>query len=153
MRLITVSVLMLSLSLSQCVVFEALGSVSRSVDSASDLLESVSDSLKSISSSLESSSGDDKKESGIYHREVRSLTVLAVREKMDSPTFLREVGRIARSHGIVDWASMPVTVQAMGEGLKEAGLSSEDYNNIRKSLLSGGKTRTVAALDRGYSGL
>lgn len=153
MRLITVSVLMLSLSLSQCVVFEALGSVSSSVDSASDLLESVSDSLKSISSSLESSSGDDEKASGIYHREVRSLTVLAVKEKMDSPTFLREVGRIARSHGIVDWAGTPVTVQAIGEGLKEAGVSSGDYAAIRQSLVSGGKSRTVAALDSGYSGM
>lgn len=153
MPLRSLAFLLLSLSLSQCVVFEALSSVSTSVRSASDLFDSVSKSLKSISSSLESSSGGDEKTSGIYRREVRALTVLAVKEKMDSPTFLREVGRIARSHGIVDWAGMPATVQAIGEGLKEAGVSAEDYRAIREMLLKEKKERTVAALDLGYSGM
>lgn len=153
MRLITVFALLLSLSLSNCIVFEALGSVSSSVTSASDLLGSVSDSLKSISSSLESSSGGDEEDSHLFRREVRSLTVLAVKENMDSTTFLREVAQLARKHGIVDWARTPATVQGIGEGLKEAGIPSGEYRNLREHLLAEGRVRTVAALDRGYAGM
>ena len=150
MRLVTVSVLALSLSLSQCVVFESLGSVSTSVNSISNLLGSISDSLKSISSSLESSSGDDKKTSEIYFGEVRSLTAMAVRENMPSADYLAELSKTARLHGVVDWAGTPATVVAMGEGIRDAGVSAEQYNQLRQSLIDTGAVVTVAALDLGY---
>lgn len=149
-NLFLVLAMALSFSLSQCIVLETISGVSTSLNSVSTGLGSISDSLKSISGSLTSSSGGDEKKDSHYYNDVKSLTVIAVKDSLDSRTYLRELGNVARSHGIVDWRSVPSTVEAIGEGLKEAGVSNSDYQMLRNSLTN---TKVVAVLDSGYSAM
>ncbi|MBW7857800.1 MAG: putative lipoprotein [Leptonema sp. (in: Bacteria)] len=146
-NLFLVLAMALSFSLSQCIILETISGVSTSLNSVSTGLGSISDSLKSISGSLTSSSGGDDKKGSHYYNDVKSLTMIALNDSLDSKTYLRELGNVARSHGIVDWRSMPSTVEAIGEGLKEAGVSNSDYQMLRNSLTN---TKIVAVLDSGY---
>lgn len=143
------------LVLNNCVVLEAFGSVSSVSESFSKILDSISDSLKSISNSLESSSesssgGKEKVKAEAFYRDVRSLVAVAVRDGATSTRLMREIGSLARSHGVQDWEKMPGTVRAIGGGLKDAGVDAKGYADLRGRLE--GRPRTIAFLDQGYFG-
>lgn len=138
--------------LSACAVLETSGAVSSGSESASRLLDSISDSVKSISRSIEgsseSSSGGDEEKNEAFYRDVRALVAVCVRENLPSSDLMREIGGLARSHGIPDWQGLPGTVSAIGNGLRDGGLHESQYERLRQRLQKGG--RTLALLDRGY---
>lgn len=138
--------------LSACAVLETSGAVSSGSESASKILDSISDSVKSISRSIdgssESSSGGDDEKNEAFYRDVRALVAVCVRENLPSADLMREIGVLARSHGILDWQGLPGTVSAIGSGLRDGGLSESEYGRLRQRLQQG--ARTLALLDRGY---
>lgn len=143
------------LILSACIVLETSGAVSSGSESVSKILDSISDSVKSISRSIEgsseSSSGDsdeEKERSGAFFRDVRALVAVCAREDVPANNLMREIGALARSHGIPDWEALDGTIVAIGNGLQEGGLKRSDYAILRGRLIE--QRRTLALLDQGY---
>ncbi len=101
-------------------------------------------SSDSLSSSSESSSGEGDKEtkpsdtSSLYMEDIMAATVLYVSQNKDKTEFQDNISSIAKSHGISDWENDKTTYTAMGEGLKIAGVSEENINELAyfKSLPS-----------------
>lgn len=106
-------------------------------NSVSDSLESISDSVGSISRSISRSSGSggDEAASLRYQMDIRTFTAAYIQSGGASRTeYLRDMGRIAEKHGITDWESEPATYVSVGEGLRKAGVSGDQYSTFEKSL-------------------
>lgn len=91
-------------------------------------------SSKSSSSPCRSSSAKSTESvavtSSSYQEEVSSLAILYVGSFGSARDFNRELGQIAKSHGIADWKSNQKTYQAVGIGLKRAKVSRDDLPSL-----------------------
>ena len=119
-------------------------SLSVSSDSFSASSESVSTILTSPSTS--SSGGDDEEEqekveqtTTLFEEDISALTVLYIKGEKSEDEFMRHIAKIAGNHGINDWEQEDSTFQAMGLGLKRAGIgekaiqTSPYFENLTKS--------------------
>ncbi len=141
-----------------CAVFtsisNALDSTSTALGSASDSLESVSTSVRSLSNSLASSSesfasdDDDEEEATNYRRDIRVLTASYLTDGVsaDGVEFRRDLGRVAERHGVSDWESNPSTYEAIGAGLRQAGI---DRRQISERF-AGTHPKALKLMERGY---
>ena len=101
-----------------------------SSSNSSDSSASSSDSSGSFSDSSTSSSGGDS----AYRGDVRTYTVAHVRAE-GSPTSLRlGLSEVALRRGISDWEALPGTFIAVGTGLAEAGVSSDELSAYQNAL-------------------
>lgn len=105
-------------------------------DSVSASSESVSTILTSPSTSS-ASSGDDDEETAkieltttLYEEDIAALTVLYLRHEKNDNEFKRQLGEIAKGHGINDWEQEVSTFKAMGIGLKRAGIGEKSILEI-----------------------
>ncbi len=109
-----------------------------------------SDSSKSSSAS--SGSSDNKSEKAAYIRDITNLTVAAVKENHPAETYLREIGRIAKSHGITDWEREKSTFTAIGKGLKAAVISDEDLpDSTILNIIAGSRKTARNYVIEGYN--
>ena len=117
-----VCVFTLSLVLSGC-------SISYSLGKSSDSVTSISDS----------SSPSDDDEKTAYSQDVRELTVAYIESGQQPDEYMREIGHIARAHGITDWERLHTTYVAIGEGLKRAGIHQAQLQDVGflKGMLDG----------------
>lgn len=120
-------------------------------ESVSTSVESISTSLRTMSRSISrsSESGGDAAVSDAYRRDVRAVTAASVQAGAGSPEFLRDLGRVAREHGIVDWEGRRDTYVAIGAGLRDAGVDDAALDRLADDW-SGGDVRALAWVREGY---
>ena len=92
----------------------------------------IGGSLEAISRS--SGSGTGGRAIAPYRRDVRAWTAEVAQHGITQEEFLRGVGRIAESYGPTHWAAEPATLLAIGEGLSDAGWTSEEMEQLRAAL-------------------
>lgn len=125
---------------------ESVGSVS---DSVEKVLGSVSDSFGSISGSSSGGGGGTASNGERYRADLCAFaeTRLSEREQSgESEEFVREVGRIAESHGITDWEGDENTARALREAVAKPGLGPDGVARLRRDLAPLGEPWLDAAL-------
>ncbi len=98
---------------------------------------SFSDSSKSISKIVSSpitSSSRSSSPEAAYRNDVRDFTAAHVQSGGDAAGLIREIGGLAKQHGISDWESNKSTFQAVGEGLAKAGYRQLQVDAFKKNL-------------------
>ena len=122
-----------------------------SITSPSDWIagssESISGSVRSISRSSGSPAGD--KASLAYRRDVRAWAAEFAQAGGSQDEFLRGLGRIAEGHGLTHWEADPATLLAIGEGLRDAGWSTQQMERLRSDLADV-QARSVELVFEGY---
>ena len=88
-----------------------------------------SDSSKSSSASSGGSESDPKEAKKTYMGDVSAYTTGAAKGD-DAQAYLRELGKIAQRHGITDWERDTATYNAIGTGLRRAGIARDDVKNV-----------------------
>ncbi len=110
-----------------------------------------SDSSKSSSNSSTSSSPSDtdpKDEKASYMSDVSTYTSSATKGT-DADDYMSELGSIAARHGITDWERNTDTYNAIGTGLRRAGVTREEVKNVYfvKALTAKEKNALVLILE------
>lgn len=127
-----VTILAAALALTGCQVIWA------SITSPSDWVSGSSRSLSGSSEGFLVSSGSGGSDGGggtAYLEDVRMLTAsLTAGEGSAEGSFLREVGRVAASHGIADWEDEESTYRAIGAGLFDAGVEETEIGAVLENL-------------------
>ncbi len=111
-----------------------------------------SGSISSISVSLSASSSSAAAADAQYAQDVTSATVAFVESGSAEPEpFLREIGRIAGSHGVNHWEGEPLTYRYIGVGLRRGGIDPAGTERFVDDVFRGdpGARREIAA---GYAG-
>jgi hypothetical protein len=86
----------------------------------------IGGSIEAMSRSVSGTFGIDARHPG-YARDLRAyVATFAASGSDDSRDFQRGITRIAESHGIAHWEAEPVTAYAIGQGLREAGVSERE---------------------------
>ncbi|MCP4579665.1 MAG: putative lipoprotein [Deltaproteobacteria bacterium] len=88
-----------------------------------------SDSSKSSSASSGGSETDPKDAKRTYMSDVSTYTTSAAKGD-DAQAYLREVGSIAERNGITDWERDTATYNAIGTGLRRAGISRDEVKSV-----------------------
>ena len=65
-----------------------------------------------------------------FQEDVSSLAILYVGSSGSSTDFRRELGQIAKTHGIADWKNTASTYDAIGHGLKQANIAKQDLESL-----------------------
>lgn len=106
--------------------------------SSKSISDSISGSSGSISDSSTSSSPSDGKATSepetLYREDVRNLTTAWVQRGGDLPSFQRDLGALARRHGIGDWESAPATWSGIEDGLHAANASRAQRTALEGAL-------------------
>jgi hypothetical protein len=126
--------------------------ISASITSPSDWVSgtgtSISGSFKGLSRS--SGSGGGGESSSAYRRDLRAYAAEFADVGGSSEDFLRGIGRVAESHGVTHWEASPDTLLAIGEGLRDAGVSPDEMQAL--GARSGdADPRVVALVLEGYA--
>jgi hypothetical protein len=138
---LTLSILIMSLLLlTNCQVFESLGSISTSINgvsTSSNSISKLSDSVQSISGSLQSisgsSSGGGKSQMQVYRMDIRDLTAIYYKNGFDNE-YNSDLAQVAQKNGILNWESDPTTYIGIGEGLRKANVSEYEFNTFLNKL-------------------
>ena len=88
-----------------------------------------SDSSKSSSASSGGSETDPKDAKSTYMGDISAYTTSAVKGD-DAQAYLGELGSIAERNGITDWERDTATYNAIGTGLRRAGVSRDEVKNV-----------------------
>ncbi len=102
-----------------------------------------------VSSPFTWSSGSSGGGSG--SEDVEQTAALYVRSGGDLDAFRRDLGRIAREHGISDWESFEPIYWSIGRGLRRAGVEAERLETW-KTTLADSRPRYMTWIQRGYDG-
>ncbi|MBW2710018.1 MAG: hypothetical protein JRD04_12285 [Deltaproteobacteria bacterium] len=118
-------------------------SFSYSSGASSDSSGASSDSSKSSSASSGASESDPKDAKKSFIGDVSAYTTSAAKSgdaqdylrelgriAEQHGDYLRELGRIAEQHGITDWERDTATYNAIGTGLRRAGISRDEVKNV-----------------------
>lgn len=132
-------------------------SISTSLSTSSQSSQSVSDSSASSSASSESSSpltSSSRSSTSIerqtrYREEVRSYTAAYLRSGVQFDAFEKELGDLARSHGLTHWEEDETTYVGIGEGLGDAAVGEAQFE-IYKTRFSRSDPFKMQAIQRGY---
>ncbi len=104
-------------------------SFSYSSGTSSDSSGASSDSSKSSSASSGGSETDPKDAKSAYMGDVSAYTTSAAKGD-DAQAYLGELGSIAERNGITDWERDTATYNAIGTGLRRAGVSRDEVKNV-----------------------
>jgi len=111
--------------------------------------KSVSSPFEWSSDSVASSSGSSSRTRADYVNDVRDYTQAYVKSGGDFDTFTRGLGQIAAKHGVSNWEADNDTYVGIGQGLRQAGVTSMQLD-VWKSNLSRGDASKAAAIQKGY---
>jgi hypothetical protein len=114
--------------------------------SFSDSSKSISNSVSSPFKSSSESSGGDEPAASAYLRDVEALGFAFAGAGGEPEGLLREVGRVARAHGVSDWESVPATYRAIGAGLRRGGLDAEGARRLADALFGAGTPAAESVL-------
>lgn len=140
------AVLLVSVALAGCQVISA--SITSPSDWVSGTGTSISGSFKGLSRS--SGSGDGGDSSSAYRRDVRAYAAEFADVGGSSADFLRGIGQVAEHHGVTHWESNDATLVAIGEGLRDAGVSPGEIEALG-ARADDADPRVVARVLEGYS--
>jgi len=104
-------------------------SLSYSISESSDSISTSSDSSKSSSASSGGSKTDPEDAKRTYMGDVSAYTTSAARGD-DAQVYLRELGSIAQRNGITDWERDTSTYNAIGTGLRRAGIRQNEVRSV-----------------------
>lgn len=106
-------------------------------------------SISSISGSSASSTAHHHNHHSAYSNDVRESTATAIIAQASTAEVLRSVSRAAKQHGISDWEAEQDSFIALGEGLRQAGLTP---NQAQKwiSRLSPGNQQNAQLMLKAY---
>jgi hypothetical protein len=150
MKTIYISILSLGLALgtTNCAIFSSISTSSQSLDSISTSVASVLGSIsKSLGSISKSSAPKDDNKSSIYRKDVETIVSLYAKDKELLVTLEDDLARIAEKNGIVSWREYRGTYTAFGSGLKRAGYSLEEVQEISQLSCPGKPELTDAILE------
>jgi len=142
-----------------CSISTSLSTSSTSSQSASDSSASSSTSSDSSSRSSEGSSRSSEsssrssvggRERERYLEDVRSYTAANVRTGGPLETFQKELGELARSHGLTQWEDDEATYLGIGEGLSDAAVGTTELE-MYKTTFSRSDPAKMQAIQRGYN--
>jgi len=122
-------------------------SVSTSSESSSDAFASSESSSHSSASSSRSSTG--KERDSRYREDVRSYTAAYVKSGGQFDAFEKELGLLARRHGLTNWEDEQTTYVGIGEGLGDAAVGA-DLLETYKTRFSRSDPLKMQAIQRGY---
>ncbi len=107
-----------------------------------------SDSSKSSSNSSSPSDTDQKDAKTAYKSDVSAYTTSAAKGG-NAEDYMRELGSIAKRHGITDWERDTATYNAIGSGLRRAGVTREEVKDVYfiKDLTAKEKNALVLILE------
>src|SRR5437868_14058433 len=135
-----------------CSISTSLSTSSTSSQSASDSSASSSTSSDSSSRSSESSSRSSMRDERQprYLEDVRRYTAANVRAGVQLETFEKELGELARSHGLTQWEDDEATYLGIGEGLSDAAVGTTAHE-MYKTTFSRSDPAKMQAIQRGYN--
>ena len=140
------------LVLAGCSISTSLSTSSTSSQSSSDSSNSLSTSSDSSTRSSESSSrssrGGDRHELR-YREDVRTYTAANVRARTRLETFQKELGELARTHGVTQWEEDETTYLGIGEGLGDAAVGRAELEMYKTSFSRSDPVK-MQAIQRGY---
>ncbi len=141
-----VSILLTALPFLACQVIEA------SITSPSDWVSGTGDSISGSFRGLSVSSGSGGKDESntAYRRDLRAFAAQFAKAGGSSDEFLRGIGRVAESHGVTHWEGDADTLAAIGEGLRDAGVSAADMEALRTRSAQS-DPQVVARVLEGYA--
>jgi hypothetical protein len=107
-----------------------------------------SNSSKSSSNSSSPSDTDQKDGKTAYKSDVSAYTTSAAKDG-NAEDYMRELGSIAKRHGITDWERDTATYNAIGSGLRRAGVTREEVKDVYfiKDLAAKEKNALVLILE------
>ena len=94
---------------------------------------SFSDISKSSSASSRSSSGSSSPEDA-YKADIRDFTAANIQSGGTVDDLRREIGKLAKEHGVTDWESSKLTFEGVGGGLAKAGLEQVGGDAYKQKL-------------------
>ena len=98
---------------------------------------SFSYSSKSSSASSRSSSGSSSGSSSpedAYKGDIRDFTAANIQSGGTVDDLRREIGKLAKKHGVTDWESSKLTFEGVGGGLAKAGLKQVGVDAYKQNL-------------------
>jgi hypothetical protein len=103
-----------------------------------------------VSSPFTSSSASFAGKEKEYQQEVTGYTSAYVSSSTaDYAGFRKGLAEIAGKYGITNWEAQPITYNAIGRGLKKAGLKGIEYETFKKNLAAGELTK-MQDIEKGY---
>src|SRR5947208_15538542 len=135
-----------------CSISTSLSTSSTSSQSSSTSSTSSSTSSDSSSRSSESSSRSSMRDERQprYLEDVRRYTAANVRAGVQLETFEKELGELARSHGLTQWEDDEATYLGIGEGLSDAAVGTTELE-MDKTTFSRSDPAKMQAIQRGYN--
>lgn len=109
--------------------------------------DSFSTSSTSFSDSSRSSSGERQSS---FLRDVRAYAARFARDGGEVETLQRDLGVLARGHGILDWERDDETFRELGSGLAAGGAGEERFAELADRL-AGADARRRSLLYHGYA--
>jgi len=141
-RALLAATLIAALPLFGCQVISAI--ITSPSDSSAGSSRSIAGSFDAISTSSGSGSEPQPKPNTTsYVRDLREYTSVFAKTPGSREDFLRGVARIAEDHGFSDWESQAATPRAIGEGLRDAGLTAAQMDEFVETV---GRDKPAAQL-------
>lgn len=107
--------------------------IGTSITSPSDWISgtgtSISGSFKALGVSSGSDGGGGSSDTA-YRRDVRAFAAQFSQSGGSEAEFLRGIARVAEGHGVSHWEARPDTLLAIGEGLRDAGVSPAELETL-----------------------
>ena len=86
-----------------------------------------------------------------YHSDLENTIVLAMRRGNTGEDLLRQIGIVAKRHGMDDWTTSDETFTAIGAGMREAAIASDRAASVAE-LVSGGDAPRRQLVLEAYGG-
>lgn len=119
-------------------------------DSSTSIGRSSNAFSDSIANSSESSANSSGERQAAFHRDVRDYAASFARDGGEVATLERDLGALARGHGILDWERDDGTYLELGQGFARAGLDERRFAAL-SAQLAAQDPRKRSLLRQGYA--
>jgi hypothetical protein len=127
----------------------ALGCTSLS-DSSTSIGRSSNTLSDSIAHSSESSTRSSGERQAAFHRDVRDYAASFARDGGKAAALQRDLGALARGHGILDWERDDGIYVELGQGFALAGVGERRFGEL-SAQLAADDARKRRLLEQGYA--
>jgi len=136
MNKVTLRILVAGLSLGSLVVLNGCVASARSFASLASIA-----SISASSSAVVAATNPD------YQQDVTTATAIAMESGADGQEILRSVGKVAADYGVTDWESQEATYQAIGKGIKIAGVDAQRAKSLALEIAGSNQAAMGVLLD------
>jgi len=132
-----------------CAVFSSISTSSQSLDSVSTSVSAALNSISRSVSSISRSSPGSQAKSETYQKDIEVLVSFYASHPEMAEFMEADIAKIAERHGILDWQSYDRTYTSIGRGLRKAGFTQSQVEELAKASCPG-KEKLVDAILEGY---